>query len=127
MLHADIKSKAETLTGRSVHPGTIPPKPNLLPAIAYTVNFDTSESTMESANGPIREIVTFQVMANNFDDLETVCLALKGGFESFGGTMGGSQVLKLTKLVGDETTTGIDDVSGKTAFLRTLKFSLTHR
>jgi hypothetical protein len=126
MLHADIKSKAETLTGKQVHPGRIPQKA-ILPAIAYAVNFDTSESTIQSANGPIKEVVTFDVMANNFDDLETVCLALKNGLESFGGTMGGSHVIKLTKLIGDETVTGIDDISGQTAFVRTLKFSLTHR
>jgi hypothetical protein len=133
MLHADIKTKAATDTGKPVHPGQIPPSATL-PAIAYRVNFDTSEGTMQQANGPTKVIATFEFMAHNFDDLETVGNALFSGFSGFGGPMGAlsspdtrTHVLKGAKLIADQTEPQIYEWNGARAFLRTMSFSLTHR
>jgi len=133
MLHANIKYKAATDTGVSVHPAQIPVG-TTLPAIAYMVNFDTSEAAQANTSGPIRITATFDIMAHTFDSLETVATALRNGFINFGGPMGAiaspdtrTYVLKLTKLTGDETAREIYEYAGQRAFLRTMTFSLTHR
>jgi hypothetical protein len=133
MLHANIRYKAATDTGASVHPAQIPAGVSL-PALAYMVNFDTSESAQANTSGPIRTTVTFDIMAHTFDSLETVASALRNGFVNFGGPMGAisspdtrTQVLKLTRLTGDETAIEVYEYNGQRAFLRTMTFSLTHR
>jgi xanthine/CO dehydrogenase XdhC/CoxF family maturation factor len=133
MLHADIKHKAEELTGVSAYAAQIPEgKP--LPAIAYMVNFDTSEVAQSNISGPTKVTATFDIMAHTFDSLETVASALRNGFVNFGGLMGAvtspdtrTHVLKLTRLTADETAREIYEVNGQRAFMRTMSFSLTHR
>lgn len=133
MLHADIKHKAEELTGVSVDAAQIR-EGRSLPAIAYMVNFDTSEAAQSNTSGPTKVTATFDIMAHTFDSLETVATAMRNGFINFGGPMGAisspdtrTYVLKLTKLVGDETSREIYEYGGQRSFLRTMTFSLTHR
>jgi hypothetical protein len=133
MLHADIKHKAEELTSVSVDAAQIR-EGRSLPAIAYVVNFDTSEAAQSNTSGPTKVTATFDIMAHTFDSLETVATAMRNGFINFGGPMGAisspdtrTYVLKLTKLVGDETSREIYEYNGQRAFLRTMTFSLTHR
>lgn len=133
MLHADIKNKAAADTGVSVHAAQIPAGLTL-PAIAYMVNFDTSEAAQANTSGPTKVTATFDIMAHTFDSLETVATDLRNGFINFGGPMGAisspdtrTHVLKLTRLIGDETAPEIYEYNGQRAFLRTMKFSITHR
>jgi hypothetical protein len=126
MFHADIKSKAATDTGLPVYAGRISPRATL-PAIAYVTNFDTREPTMQDASGTTKKIVTFYIMAGTYDALESAANNLQTGFSGFGGTMGGTHVLKGAKLIADETSAEMLELDGAPVYLRTMSFSLTHR